>query len=442
MEPKQRKAIISLEPLQSLQSSQSPQSSNSGHKTDVIDDWASEVINEKKIEIKTDDSYNIEETKDVKIIKSFDDMGLSDDILKGVYMYGFESPSFIQQKAIHAIASGHDTIVQSQSGTGKTGAFTIGSAQRVNVNEKRVQVVILSPTQPLAEQTKKVYSDITHPTKIKTLMCIGGTDINNCINEYKKGVHVIIGTPGRVWHLVSGKIIDISHTKVFILDEADEMLSMGFSDQVHNIMTHLPKKTVQLVLVSATIKDEMNEIINNIMRNPIKILIRREKLTLDGIKQYYVVHNYDTLKLDTLLYLYKKILVTQTIIYVNTIRTAEYVGKILTENEYPVGIIHGKCHDKRAILQKFKLGSVRVLISTDVLARGIDIQQVELVINFDLPGDFETYIHRIGRSGRFGKKGIAINLITKFEWTNIEAIKKHYTTNIEQLPEQFEKYIS
>jgi translation initiation factor 4A len=430
-------------------------------KISTIDEWDIEVIKEKGLKYGKDasdfvsdkssdiplyppkDSELLEESAEVKTlaVNSFEYMGLNDDILKGIYSYGFEKPSQIQRKAIPSILTKRDTIVQSQSGTGKTGSFAISTMQLVDLKDDFIQILVLSPTQALAEQTLRVFKELGRYTKINIIPCIGGTDINEFISRLNKNTqHIAIGTPGRVLHMADRGIINLKKVKVFVLDEADELLERGFFEQINKIMTHLPGHTMQMVLVSATLPEKILEITKKFMLSPIRILIQKEQLTLEGIKQYYVIHKRDNMKLETLLDLYTKISISQTIIYANTRKTVDWLKTKLEENNYPVAITHKDCDDKREVLQKFRKGDVRILIATDIIARGFDVQQVSLVVNYDLPNEKEQYIHRIGRSGRFGRKGIAINLITEAEWVKIEALQIYYNTKIEMLPENFNAY--
>ena len=272
-------------------------------------------------------------------------------------------------------------------------------------------------------------------TNYKVKLVTGGIKRSKYSYEYEDEHQILVGTPGRLSEMVYKNIIDTSNLRVLIMDEADEMLSFGFRDQMVKILNRIPKET-QIGLFSATIPDEMMKITTKFMNKPIQILIKTNEVTLEGIKQYYIVIENDEDKFDCLCELYGTIRVTQSIIYVNHKSTVDWLSKSLEEQNYTVGSISGGMpHDERnSVMQKFRSGDIRVLISTDLLSRGIDVQQVSLVLNYDIPYEKETYIHRIGRSGRFGRKGVAVNFVTQKDYTKFKAIIDHYETSIEEMP--------
>lgn len=377
-------------------------------------------------------------------VDSFDEMKLNEDLLRGVYAFGFEKPSVIQKRSIIPVSLGYDVIGQSQSGTGKTGAFTIGTLQRVNSEDQFTQALILAPTRELADQIYKVIRSFASSIDgLEIELSIGGMRSKMFSRwEKKKISHIVIGTPGRVLDNLSRERLDISRLKTIVMDEADEMLSRGFLDQVYEIFKYVPPKS-QVVLFSATIPSGVLDITEKFMKNPVKILVKQEDLTLDGIKQFYVALERRSQKMDCLVDLFGMISITQTIIYVNTKRMAEDLHYNLTNEGFAVGIITGNMsqEDRNTVMEDFRGGKTRVLISTDMLARGIDVQQVSLVLNYDLPREKETYIHRIGRSGRFGRKGVAINLITSEECEGIQQLEKFYNTQIEEMPADISDYL-
>jgi len=368
-------------------------------------------------------------------VDNFDDMGLNDLLLRGIYGIGFESPSIIQKKAIVPTTTGRDIIAQAQSGTGKTATFTIGTLQRVNFDKASPQVLILAPTRELAEQINTVVSSIGDYLGIKTCPAIGGTLKDDNVNDLKNGVHVIVGTPGRVMDLLKSDAIDTSEIISFVLDEADEMLSQGFKDQIHDIFQTLPVE-VQVCLFSATMPQEALEITRKFMRNPVQILVKNDDVTLEGIRQFYVDCEREEWKLATLTDLYDTLNIAQAVIFCNTRDKVEFLQHQLTEQMFTVSATHGQMHpsERKAILQQFRSGSSRILISTDLLARGIDVHGVSMVINYDLPRNFEKYIHRIGRSGRFGRKGVAINLIAGPDFRKMKDIEQAYNTKVDPMP--------
>jgi translation initiation factor 4A len=384
------------------------------------------------------DSYTVEE------VNSFDEMELKQELLRGIYSYGFESPSSIQKRAIVPLYKGYDIIGQSQSGTGKTGAFTIGTLQRVCEKDDFTQALILAPTRELAEQIYKVISCLSSNLKdLEIELSIGGIR-SKSYNRWDKPKtkHIIIGTPGRILDNLKRKRIDISKLKTIVLDEADEMLSKGFLEQIHDIFHFVPPEA-QVALFSATLPKEIFDITVKFMKNPLNILIKKEEITLDGIKQFYIALEKRSHKMDCLFDIFEMISVTQAIIYVNTKKMAEELHYQLTNEGFSVSVITGNMpqEERKNVMVDFRSGKTRVLLSTDMLARGIDVQQVSLVLNYDLPREKETYIHRIGRSGRFGRKGVAINLVTKDEYENLRLLEQFYQTKVEELPQNFADFI-
>jgi len=364
---------------------------------------------------------------------SFDDFNLCDNLLRGIYSYGFEKPSEVQQRAIVPMINKNNLIVQSQSGTGKTGTFSIGVLQQIDPTLKSVQALLLSPTRELCTQTHKVIACLSEFMNIETISCIGGTSLQSDIRSLYTA-QIVIGTPGRIYDLMQRNQLKLIHLKVCVLDEADEMLSRGFKEQIYNIFYSLPK--VQTCLFSATIPLDMLEITEKFVENPQQILIKKEELTLAGIKQFYIAIEEEKWKLDTLCDLYETLTINQAIIYCNTKHKVEALANEMTKKDFTVACIHGDMEQKTRenIMKEFRAGANRVLITTDLLARGIDIQQISLVINFDIPINRENYIHRIGRSGRFGRKGVAINFVTKHDIGMMKDLETFYFTEINEMP--------
>lgn len=374
------------------------------------------------------------ETNWEESVETFDELNLKPELLRGIYGYGFEKPSAIQQKAILPIIKGLDVIAQAQSGTGKTAAFAIGSLQLVDVTKDEIQCLVLSPTRELAQQTAIVYQFLGECLKVKISLLIGGTKIGADLEKLREGPQVLVGSPGRVLDLIRRKQISLGYLQTFILDEADEMLSKGFLDNIREIISLIPT-TTKILLFSATMPKEIIDMTTKFMKDPARILVKNEELTLEGIKQYYVFLKKED-KLDVLLQIYRGIEIAQAIIYCNSKRSVDFVSEELKKKGHMVSSIHGdlKQIERDNVMRDFRSGATRVLITTDLLARGIDVYQVSLVINYELPREKETYIHRIGRSGRFGRKGNAINFVTPTEKDELEAIQKFYNTTIEALP--------
>lgn len=376
----------------------------------------------------------------IELINSWDELDICPELLRGIYGYGFEKPSPIQSKAIKPIIEGRDIIAQAQSGTGKTATFSIGALSRVDLKDASNQVLILSPTHELTKQTAKVIKSLsTMMPGLRIQTMIGGSSIEGDA-EFMFGSppHIIVGCPGRVYDMIKRRYINASKLKLVIIDEADEMLSQGFKEQIYNIFQNF-NNDIQVALFSATLPMNIYKITDQFMRNPVKISVAAEMLTLEGIKQYFVALNDDVEKYATLKDIYKVISLSQCIIYCNSVKRVADLYEAMTEDQFPVCCIHSNMEkgEREASLDQFRAGSARVLISSNVTARGIDVQQVNTVINFDLPRDAHTYLHRIGRSGRWGRKGTGINFITKRDIQTIRDIESYYKTQIEELPANF-----
>ncbi|VDN02274.1 unnamed protein product [Thelazia callipaeda] len=369
------------------------------------------------------------------VCESFDEMGLKESLLRGIYAFGFEKPSAIQQRAIIPCTKKLDVIAQAQSGTGKTATFSVAVLQNIDESIPLVQALIMAPTRELAQQIQKVVMSLGEYLGVKCHASIGGTNVLDDQRKLESGVHVVVGTPGRVNDMITRGCLITKHIKMFVLDEADEMLSRGFKEQIHHAFSCMPVD-VQVVLLSATMPSEVLEVTSKFMNNPIRILVKKEELTLEGIRQFYVYVEKEEWKFETLCDLYSTVNITQAVIFCNTRRKVDTLASQMMKEKYTVSCMHGDMeqNDRDIIMREFRSGSSRVLITTDLLARGIDVQQVSLVINYDLPGNRENYIHRIGRSGRFGRKGVAINFITDTDKRMMNDIESFYNTQIEEMP--------
>jgi len=376
-------------------------------------------------------------TPDLKVYDTFDSMGLPDKLLRGIFAYGYERPSDIQSKAIVPIKDKRDTLAQARSGTGKTATFCIGSMCRISPELKKPQVLILVHTRELAQQIKAVATALGEHLGITSYSATGGTPIRDDLKAIERGVHMVVGTPGRVFDLMNRRVLARENIRVLILDEADQMLEDRFKEQVLCILDMGFPKECQVALFSATMPDSVIDIAKELLRDPVRILIAPEQVTLDGITQYYVGLEKDDWKYDVLCDLYKQLTINQALIYVNKRQKAEWLAEKMTAEGFPLSFIHGEMEpeERTRRMRDFRSGTVRIMISTDLLARGIDIQQISLVINYELPIQRENYIHRIGRSGRFGRKGVAINLICKEEEGFLKDIETHYSTKIVALPQ-------
>lgn len=371
----------------------------------------------------------------VKVYSTFDSLNLKEDLLRGVYGYGFERPSAIQQRAIVPIIGGRDVIAQAQSGTGKTATFSIGVLQRVDIGQRETQALILAPTRELAQQTQAVVMALGDYMNVQVHACIGGTKVGEDVKKLDYGQHVVVGTPGRVFDMIRRRNLRTEAIRMLVLDEADEMLSRGFKEQIYDIYRYLPPRT-QIVLVSATLPQEVLDVTSKFMVDPVQVLVKRDELTLEGIRQFFVDVEREEWKFDTLCDLYDTITIAQSVIFCNTKRKVDWLAERMRQANFTVASMHGEMPQKErdAIMGEFRRGVSRVLITTDVWARGIDVQQVSVVFNYDLPLNRENYLHRIGRSGRFGRKGIAINFVTKEDVHILRDIEQYYATQIDEMP--------
>ena len=406
-------------------------------------------INSKKLDISNNNTDNndlinniLSENDDYTEINSFDELNIPDKLLRGIYSHGFEIPSAIQQKAIKPILNNKDLIAQSQSGTGKTATFLIGAMAKINLEINQPQVIVICPNRELASQINYNFESLNTFLKIKGALIMGGTAVEDNFKLLDSGAQFIIGTPGRIYDMMKRYVLKTNKLNTFIMDEADEMLSKGFKEQVYEIFQFIPNNCSTCIF-SATMPEEALEITDKFMNNPLKLLVKQEMVTLEGIKQFYLGVEQENWKVATLYDLYERLKIRQTIIFVNSKRKADFLREQLENEHFIVSIIHANMTQTQRdkTMKSFRTGSSRILIATDVISRGIDIQQVQVVINFDIPRNVETYIHRIGRSGRYGRKGIAINFVTEQEFEKLDKIQTFYSTEIQPLPDNIKSLI-
>lgn len=373
-------------------------------------------------------------------VEKWDELPLREEILRGIYSYGLERPSPIQSKAILPVMMGHDVIAQAQSGTGKTATFTISALSRIDLSVKEEQVLIVAPTRELVQQIVHVVESIGCMMEgLLVKPVLGGGSIAEDMAYFKRHApQIIVGCPGRMLDLLKRRVIQTSGIKSFMMDEADELLSSDFRNQIQEIIGKLPHR-VQIALFSATLPEPVKEVTKLFMNDAVEIYVKQEQLTLEGIKQYCVAIPHPNQKYDTLKDLYSSISVSQCIIYCNSINRVVDLYHRLTDDGFAVACIHSDMskQERTIAFEDFRAGASRILISSDVTARGIDIQQVSIVINYEIPLDVSKYLHRIGRSGRFGRKGVAINFVTPRDVNNLRYIEKYYATQIDELPEKF-----
>jgi superfamily II DNA/RNA helicase len=380
------------------------------------------------------------------IHESFDTMGLSDELLHGIYANGFEKPSRIQKVAILPMKERRDILAQSQSGTGKTGTFVIGALAGLDPKIHAPQVLVISPTRELSQQTEKVARAIGNFMKtsethegLKVLCATGGVPVAHDQRALRSGVQFVVGTPGRIFDLIRRGDLKLHQLKNLILDEADQLLDTLFLEQIEHILQAGEfAESTRLALFSATMPESVVELAGKYLSNPVRILLPAEEVRLEGIKQYYVDLPREDWKFDAFMDLYKHMTVNQALIFVNKRAKAEFLTKKMLDEGFTLEYIHGdmEVSERKKRMDDFREGNVRILIATDILARGIDVQTVSVVINYEMPMSRENYFHRIGRSGRFGRKGLSINLISGAdEMAMMKDIEKHYSISIPQLPE-------
>jgi len=377
-------------------------------------------------------------------IENFDSLNLSENLLKGVYLHGFTQPSAIQVKGINSINTGKDCILQSQSGTGKTATYLLGVLNRLDIAEKSCQAIIITPTRELADQVFNVAGVLAKYTDFKIVKCVGGTDINQSLNELKTA-SVVVGTIGRIFHMISSKKINTHKLKLIVLDEADDLLFDGIPDKVNEIFDKSPIG-LQVLLISATMCMNVFNFSKKFMHDPIKILLKNNEIIVDLISQFYIDIETEEFKFDTLLDLYNLISTSQVIIFCNTIRKVEWLEQSLKQNNFPITVIHSNMtQDQRdETVKEFRDGKTRLLLTTDLLSRGIDIPQVNMVVNYDLPPNKETYVHRIGRCGRFDKKGVSITMIKStdpYDTKTLNRMKYYYKMDIKEMPDNISTYL-
>jgi translation initiation factor 4A len=378
--------------------------------------------------------------EEVKVYETFDSMNLSEEILRGVYGIGFEKPSAIQQRGIVPIMEKRDILAQAQSGTGKTGTFVTGSLTRIDPTLKQVQVLILAPVRELAQQIHSVADQLgkymNNKAGISVYCATGGTPLRDDIRAIEKGCQFLVGTPGRIYDLIHRNILSRQNIRVLVMDEADQMLEDRFKEQVLCILEKGFPATTQVALFSATMDKEVIEVANSMLRNPVKILVDASEVPLHGIKQFYIELEKESWKFDTLCDLYSQLTISQALIYINERKKADTLAEKMAQQGFPLSVIHAEMdpNERKKRMAEFRAGEVRVMISTDMLARGIDVQQVSLVINYELPVQKENYIHRIGRAGRFGRKGVTINLIAPEDKRAKDEIEQHWKIAMSPLP--------
>lgn len=380
------------------------------------------------------------QTLDVTATKGheFEDYGLKRELLMGIFEKGFEKPSPIQEEAIPIILAGRDVLARAKNGTGKTGSFIIPCLEKVDPSLPHIQVLMLVPTRELALQTSAIVKEIGKHLEVEVMATTGGTNLRDDIMRLYSPVHVLVGTPGRIHDLADKGIADLSKCHMFVMDEADKLLSPEFQP----VLEALIRKTAenrQILLFSATFPVTVKGFKQKFLPNAY-IINLMDELTLRGITQFYAFVE-ERQKVHCLNTLFSKLEINQSIIFCNSVNRVELLAKKITELGYSCFYIHAKMkqEDRNRVFHEFRNGATRHLVSSDLFTRGIDIQSVNVVINFDFPKTAETYLHRIGRSGRFGHLGLAVNLITYEDRYNLFRVEQELGTEIKPIPPQIDR---
>lgn len=398
----------------------------------MSDDWKANLnIPVKDSRPQTEDVLNTQG-------KSFEDFGLKRELLMGIFEAGFEKPSPIQEESIPMALAGRDILARAKNGTGKTASFIIPALQQVKTKVNKIQVLILVPTRELALQTSQVVKTLGKHLKLQCMVTTGGTLLRDDIMRLDEPVHVLVGTPGRVLDLAARSIADFSECPLFVMDEADKMLSREFKGIIEQILEFFPKNR-QSLLFSATFPLAVKSFMDKHLNKPYEINLMDE-LTLRGISQFYAFVE-EKQKLHCLNTLFSKLKINQAIIFCNSTNRVELLAKKITELGYSCYYSHAKMPQqaRNKVFHEFRQGSVRTLVCSDLLTRGIDIQAVNVVINFDFPKTAETYLHRIGRSGRFGHLGLAINFIHWDDRKSLFNIETELGTEIKPIPSDIDR---
>jgi ATP-dependent RNA helicase DeaD len=372
---------------------------------------------------------------------SFQSLGLSEERIAQLESLGFNTPTEIQIKAIPELLSGRDVVGQSQTGTGKTAAYSLPLLEQIDSQEQSVQVLILTPTRELAQQVALAIEDFSSDRKLRVLTVCGGQSIERQVRSLRRGVQLVVGTPGRVIDLLDRKELDLARVRWVVLDEADEMLSMGFIDDVKKILTQTPK-TRSTACFSATMPREIRDLIDRFLREPVTLTVKQPQVTPDRIEQriYMVPRSWTKVKaLQPILELEEP---EAALIFVRTKRSAaELTGKLQAAG-HSVDEYHGDLsqNQRERLVQRLRNNSVRMVVATDIAARGLDVEDLSHVINYDLPDNAETYIHRIGRTGRAGKTGTAISLIQPMDRHLLKRIERRLKQGLDiaQIPSRAE----
>ena len=364
---------------------------------------------------------------------SFKDLPLSQEVLKGLRKLRFKELTPIQAKAMPLLLDGMDVIGQAQTGTGKTAAFGVPLVMKMDASEEHIQGLVIAPTRELAQQVAVMIRRFARYTGVKVLVVYGGENIIKQITRLEEGAHVLVGTPGRLIHLIKRRVVELRHVKVAVVDEADKMLEMGFVEDVGFILSRTPFVR-QTSMWSATLSDEVIGYARRYMVSPQEVLLSRDEVAQPLVDQYYVRVEPDE-KLRRLMELIRDRDIDQAVIFCNTRESADELAQKLTEAGVPMEVIHGKHSQskRRQVLEAFKLRTLKCIVATDVAGRGLDIQGVSHIFNYEVPQDPEVYFHRVGRTGRMEEKGTSVTLVTEEDEPFFEAITSMTSIEIREL---------
>jgi len=408
--------------------------SNQGNNANKPADW--------KANLKLPPKDNRIRTADVTETKGneFEDYCLKRELLMGIFEKGFEKPSPIQEQSIPIALAGRDLMARAKNGTGKTAAYLIPLLERVDPTKDHIQALVLVPTRELALQTSQICKDLCQHLGTKVMVTLGGTSLKDDIMRLYQTVHVVIATPGRILDLMKKRIADMSQCQILVMDEADKLLSMDFKKLLDTTINMLPANR-QILLYSATFPVSVKDFKDTYLTKPYEINLMDE-LTLKGITQYYAFVE-ERQKVHCLNTLFSKLQINQSIIFCNTVQRVELLAKKISQLGYSCYYIHSRMQQqhRNRVFHDFRAGQVRNLVCSDLFTRGIDIQAVNVVINFDFPKNSETYLHRIGRSGRYGHLGIAINLITYDDRFVLYQVEQELGTEIKPIPPTIDKHL-
>ncbi|EAN32896.1 DEAD-box ATP-dependent RNA helicase 8 [Theileria parva strain Muguga] len=401
--------------------------SSSKNDTSVDPAWKRDILDKN-----ADKRYKTEDVTKTRG-SEFEDYFLKRELLMGIFEKGFERPSPIQEESIPIALAGHDILARAKNGTGKTAAFVIPLLQKLDTSEAQIQGLILLPTRELALQTSAVVKELGKYLEVQCMVSTGGTSLRNDIMRLYKPVHILCGTPGRILDLTNKGVAVLSQCSTVVLDEADKMLSQEFCPIVEALLKFLPTEK-QIILYSATFPASVQAFKEQYLPNAHEINLM-DDLTLKGITQFYAYVE-ERQKVHCLSTLFARLQINQAIIFCNSVVRVELLAKKITELGFSCFYIHAKMMQshRNRVFHDFRNGACRCLVSSDLFTRGIDFRFVNVVVNFDFPKNSSTYLHRIGRSGRFGHLGLAINLVTEQDKEALFKIEEELATEIKPIP--------